>query len=86
MSIVSLSTIPLWTKLLAWGHSVDLHILDNEISMEFKQVITEDCQSKYQLVSLNIRCRNQAEQAIQSTKDHFLVIFAGLDPKFPRSM
>eukprot|EP01083_Nonionella_stella_P235652 828365_1 len=30
--------------------------------------------------------RNQAERAIQSAKDHFLAILAGLDPKFPPFM
>ncbi len=73
-------------RLLARGHSVDLHILDNEVSAEFKHAITIERQSKYQLVPPDMHRRNQAERAIQSAKDHFLAILAGLDPKFPPFM
>ena len=54
-------------RLLARRHSVDLHILDNEVSAEFKHAITIERQSKYQLVPPDMHRRNQAERAIQSS-------------------
>lgn len=73
-------------RLQARGHSVDLHIMDNEISADFKKAITIDRKSAYQLVPPDMHRRNQAERAIQTGKDHFLAILAGVDPKFPHFM
>ena len=68
------------------GHKVDIQILDNESSYEYKRVITEKLQAQYQLVPPNVHQRNAAEQVICMFKAHFLFIFAGVDPDFPMYM
>ena len=68
------------------GHKVDIQILDNEASAEYKRVITEKWQAQYQLVPPNVHQRNASEQAIHMFKAHFLSILAGVDPDFPKYM
>ena len=58
-----------------------LHILDNEASKDFQKEIEKQC--KLQMVSLDTHRRNIAERAIQSFKNHFISILAGVDPSFP---
>jgi hypothetical protein len=71
------------TRLAAQGLSVHLKILDNEASAAYKHAITFTWQAKFQLVPLDMHCRNHAEQAIRTFKAHFLSILAGVDPTFP---
>ncbi len=73
------------TRLAAQGLSVDLQILDNKASVAYKHAITFTWQAKFQLVPPDMRCRNRTEQAIRTFKAHFLYIFAGVDPTFPRT-
>ena len=73
-------------KLTDWGHHVDIQILDNEVSAEFKKTIQQDWGAKYQLVPPNFHRRNIAERAIITFKAHFLAILAGVDPDFPKYM
>ena len=70
-------------RLSALGHKVDLQILDNEASGEYKRVITEVWKSRYQLVPPDMHRRNAAERAIRTFKAHFLTILAGVAPNFP---
>jgi hypothetical protein len=70
------------TCLAARGLSVDLQILDNKASAAYKQAITFTRQAKFQLVPPDMHCHNCAEHAIQTFKDHFLSILAGVDPSF----
>ena len=65
---------------------MDIQILDNESSYEYKRVITEKLQAQYQLVPPNVHQRNAAEQVICMFKAHFLFISAGVDPDFPMYM
>ena len=68
------------------GHEVDVKILDNEVSTDFKRTIVEDWGATYQLVPPNIHQRNIAERAICTFKSHFLSVLAGVDPTFPKFM
>jgi len=72
-------------RLKSRGHSVDLQILDNEASAEYKrQVIKEERKCKFQLIPPNVHCRNATEHAIQTFKAHILSILSGVAPKFPK--
>ena len=73
-------------KLADRGHHVEVQILDNEVSAEFKKTIVKDCGASYQLVPPNVHRRNIAERAIRTFKAHFLEILAGVDPDFPNFM
>ena len=66
--------------------TVDLQIIDNEVSTEYKRAITEKWNTNYQLVSPNTHQRNAAERAIHTFKAHFLSLLAGVDPDFPRNL
>ncbi len=67
------------------GLGVKKHTLDNEASEAFKQCIRQK-QIKFELVPPGNHKRNQAEQAIQTFKAHFIAILAGVDDKFPLSL
>jgi hypothetical protein len=71
------------TCLAARGLSVDLRILDNEASVEYKEAITFKWNAKFQLVPPDMHHQNWAERAICVFKDHFLAILAGIDSAFP---
>ena len=73
-------------KLADRGHHVDIQILDNEVSAEFKKTIKEDWGATYQLVAPNVHRRIIAERAIRISKAHFLEILAGVDPDFSKYM
>jgi hypothetical protein len=71
--------------MLAWqrGLSVDLQILDNEASLANKEAITFKWNATFQLVPPDMHCRNWAERAIHTFKDHYLAILAGVNSAFP---
>jgi hypothetical protein len=71
------------TRLAVRGLAVDLQILNNKASAAYKHTITVTWQAKFQLVPPDMHRRNQAERAIQTFKDHFLAILAGVDSTFP---
>ena len=73
-------------KLTDRGHPVDIQILDNEVSAEFKKIVQQDWGAKYQLVPPNVNRRNIAEIAIRTFKAHFLEILAGVDPDLTKYM
>ena len=73
-------------KLADRGHHVEIQILDNEVSAEFKKTIKNDWGATYQLVPPNVHRRNIAERAIRTFKAHFLAILAGVDPDLPKYM
>ena len=64
------------------GIEPKMHILDNEISTEFKKAIKLN-KMTYQLVPPHDHRRNVAEKAIQIFKDHFVSVLCGTDIKFP---
>ncbi len=74
------------TRLTAQGPSVDLNIRENEASADFKWVITETWRAKFQLVLLDMHCRNKAKQMIRHFKDHFLSILTGVNATFLPSL
>ena len=67
-------------KLVDRGHHLEVQILDNEVSAEFKKTIVKDWGASYQLVTPNVHRSNIAERAIQTFKAHFLAILSGVDP------
>jgi hypothetical protein len=71
------------TRLAARGFSVDLQILDNKASSAYKEAITFKWNAAFQLIPPDMHCRNWAEWAICTFKDHFLAILAGIDAAFP---
>ena len=83
-------------RLLAYGKpmqrlrknklTVDLQILENEASAEYKRDITEKWNAKYQLVPPNTHRRNAAERAICTFKAQFISILAGVAPYFLRNV
>ena len=66
--------------------TVNLRILDNEASAEYKRVVKKKWNANYQLVPPNTHQINVAERIIRTFKAHFLAIFAGVAPDFPRNL
>ena len=58
------------------------HILDNEVSADFKEAIKANHMT-YQLVPPHDHRRNIAERAIQTFKAHFISILCEVDNNFP---
>ncbi len=85
MTAIEVSTAynAIMTCLAARGHSVDLQILDNEASVEYKKAITFKWNAKFQLALPDMHCQNRAEHAICTFKDHFLAILASINSAFP---
>ena len=83
-------------RLLAYGNImqrltdnkliIDLKILDNEASAEYKRAIKTKWNANYQLVPPNTHRINAAERAIRTFKEQFLSILAGVAPDFPRNL
>ncbi len=69
-------------QLNSTGNFPKLHILDNKCSAEMKASIMLN-KMKFQLVPPHDHCRNLAEKAIQTFKDHFVAILCGTDNAFP---
>ena len=65
---------------------VDLQILDNEASKEYKRSIKTKWNAKYKLVPPHTHRSNTAERAIRTFKAHFLSILAGVALDFPRNL
>ena len=55
---------------------VELQLLDNETSAEYKRIAKSEWVVEYQLVPPHIHCRNAAERSIRTFKAHFLSILA----------
>ena len=66
--------------------SVDLQILDNEASAEYKRAIKTKWNANYQLVPHNTHRSNVYERAIRTFKAHFLSSLAGVATDFPRNL
>ena len=73
----------IWGLLKYLGHKVDLQILDNKASTEYKRFIAKNWGSRYQLVPPNIHRCNAAKRAICKFKAHFLATLAGTCAKSP---
>ena len=61
------------------------HILDNEISEEYKQAI-RDNGMQYELVPAGQHRRNVAEKAIQTWKSHLISVLCGVAESFPMNI
>ena len=68
------------------GHQVDVQILDNKVSADFKRTIVEDWWTIYQLLPPSVHWRNIAERAMRTFKARFLSVLPGVDPTFPNFM
>jgi hypothetical protein len=72
----------LWELLTANGTvKPTTHIMDDEASAEYKKEIQKNC--SIQLVLPNNHRQNLAESAIQTFKNHFKAVLAGVDNTFP---
>jgi hypothetical protein len=69
-------------RMKAAGLGLKKQVLDNECSAAMKACIKENGMD-YKFVPLGQHMCNQAEQAIQTFKAHFISILAGVDKKFP---
>ena len=65
---------------------VDIQIIDNKASAEYKRAIKKKWNANYQLVPPNTHWSNTAERAIRTFKAHFLSILAGVATDFPRNL
>ena len=65
---------------------VNLQILDNEASEEYKRTIKNKWNAKYQLVPPHTHRSNTDEQSICTFKAHFLSVLAGVAPDSPRNL
>jgi hypothetical protein len=75
----------LWAQLMASGTvKPTTHLLDNEALAIFKAEIKKNC--KYQLVPPDNHRMNLAECAIQTFKNNFKVVIAGVDKTFPMQL
>jgi hypothetical protein len=74
--------ISLWKRLTATGViQPKTHLLDNKASAELKAEIKKIC--TIQLVTPDNHRQNLAERAIQTFKNHFKAILAGVGDSFP---
>ena len=69
-------------KMKAGGLGIKLHILDDEISAEYKAAIKSNG-ATHQLVPPGDHRRNMAKRAIQPFKDNLIGVLAGLHNTFP---
>jgi hypothetical protein len=69
-------------ELTSRGFTPKLQTLDNEASSALKSFFTEN-DVEYQLVPLHCHRRNDAERAIHTFKEHFVLGLASVDPYFP---
>ena len=74
------------TRLCERGHAVDLQVLDNKVSTEYLQVITQTWKANFQIVTPDVHRRNAAEHAIRTFKAHFLAILVGFHSDLPSSL
>ena len=79
-----------YNEIMTWlkkrNQLVDLKILDNEDSAEYKTTMQDIWKVDYQLVLPNIHRHNPAERAISTFKAHFLSILAYIADDFPKNM
>ena len=75
----------LWARLTASGTvKPRMHLLDNEASTAYKNEIRKNC--TLQLVPPDNHRRNLAERAIQTFKNHFKAVLAGVADNFPMNL
>ena len=74
---------PIMYRLQKNGQNVDLQILDNKCINTYKIQIKEKWKSTFHLVPPNMHCRNAASRIIQTFKEQFLSILAGVSSTFP---
>jgi hypothetical protein len=69
-------------ELTVKGFKPKLQTLDNEASSDLKNFFTVN-DVTYQLVPPHFHCRNAAESAIRTFKEHFVAGISSVDPAFP---
>jgi hypothetical protein len=72
----------LHARLVAAGLRPEIHCLDNECSTALKHFLTE-VDINFQLVPPGLHCRNAAERAICTFKNHFIAGICSVDKNFP---
>jgi hypothetical protein len=77
--------LALWERLTASGTvRPTTHILDNKASAAYKVEIKKNC--SIQMVPPDNHQKNLAERAIQTFKNHFKAVIAGVDDNFPMNL
>ena len=66
------------------GHHVDVQILDNEVSTDFKNTIVGYWCATYQLVPPNVHRRNVVEKYISVHSKHIFSNTTGVYTNFPQ--
>ena len=74
------------TRLKQRNNLLDLQILDNEASADYKVTMQDIWNVDYQLIPTNFHIRNAAELTIHTFKTHFLSILAGIAEDFPKNL
>jgi hypothetical protein len=62
------------------------HVMDNEVSVNMKNHIKDNCRLTVELVPPGCHQQNAAEVAIRNFKTHFLSVLAGVAEDFPPSL
>ena len=66
------------------GPSIDLQIIDNGASQNYKAAIKDKWGVYFQLSPPDIHRRNASEQAIRTFKADFIAVLSGVAPGFPQ--
>ena len=73
-------------RLKKWDQHVDLHILYNATSEEYKKSMKNVWKVEYQLVPPNLHLHNATKRAILTFNTHFLAILSGISKESPQSL
>ena len=79
---ILLAYTKLTSELTTKGFKPKVHWLDNEASQALKKY-NNDQQIDYQLTPPHIHCRNAAERAIRTWKNHLIAGLSSTDDNFP---
>ena len=72
----------LYSYLTARGYKPKFHRLDNEVSIETQELL-EALGATVEIVPPNSHCRNAAERAIRTAKNHLIAILSATHENFP---
>ena len=68
------------------GINPTMHILDNETSNNYEQILQNKGNTKIQFVPPNVHRRNSAERAIRTFKAHLIAGLCSTDSNFPLNL
>ena len=74
------------TRIRHCDQLIDLQILENKSSEDYKSIMKGVWKLDYQLLPPNIHRSNAAKRSIQTFKAHFLEILSSIDEDFPKNL